>query len=100
LGAAHTALSLARVPATLSSLHSEHATLFRVYIKLRHQDVANQAAVLAAVIAQAITAVSALNVTVQAIPQPSPLPENILTLPDIQAVVEHALASVTAAAIA
>jgi hypothetical protein len=54
---------------TISALQLYYAQLNREYHILRHQDVANQAVVLDAVIAQAITTVAGLSALVNSIVQ-------------------------------
>lgn len=91
LFAAQNAQSLTSTPATIAALQNSYETLFAIYRQILHQDVANQAAVLDAIIAAASDAIGTLNSTVQAMPQPNPAPENQFALPEIQISVANAV---------
>ena len=91
LFAAQNAQSLTTVPAQIGALYQSHAVLFDLYRKIRHQDVTNQAAVLASLIAQAQAAISNLNTIVQAI-EPTAQNQTNQALPDVQDVVANATA--------
>ena len=91
LFAARRAQFLTKDAITKSTLGLQHAELFRLYHKVRHQDVANQALVLADIIEDAATTISALNATVQAMPEPQPPTENFFALTDIQSTTQHAV---------
>jgi hypothetical protein len=90
LFAARDAWHLTIVPAQIGALHQAHAQLFQIYRGLRHQDVMNQAAVLASLIAQAQTAINNLNAIVQSI-EPTVQNQTNQVLPDLQAVVLNAV---------
>jgi hypothetical protein len=90
LFAARDAWHLTTVASQIGALHQSHATLFHLYRQIRHQDVANQAAVLASLIAQAQTAINNLNTIVQAI-EPTVQNQTNQALPDLQAVVLNAV---------
>lgn len=74
--------------AQISALHLVHAQLFSIYRQVRHQDIANQAAVLATIITKAQTAIVSLNATVQAI---APTLQNSEELPGLQLICENAV---------
>lgn len=90
LFAAQNAQQLTTVPSQVGALHQSHATLFHLYRQLRHQDIANQAAVLASLITQAQTAIENLNTLVQAI-APTTQNQTNEALPDVQSVVANAV---------
>lgn len=90
LFAAKNAQSLTSTPSTIAALQLEFSQLLHIYRRVRHQDIANQAVVLDAIIADAVITINSLNATVQAMPQPNPAPEDIFALSDIQIVVANA----------
>ena len=89
--AAHDAMALTAIPSQIGALQVEYAALLSLYRQICHQDVANEAAVLAGVIAQIATALGNLNATVQAI---TPTAQNGVALAKVQTVVANAVASV------
>lgn len=81
-------------PATLGALQLEYAQLINVYPLLIHQDTANNQADLYAAIAQAITAVAALNGTIDGMMAAG---DNKVVLTGMQVVVAQALTTLQAA---
>ena len=90
LFAAQNAQQLTLVPEQVGALHLVHAQLFQIYRQRRHQDVANQAAKLAALIDRAQTAIGTLNDIVQSIDLTVQNQTNE-ALPDVQDVVKNAV---------
>jgi hypothetical protein len=86
---AQTAQTLTSSTAQANSLQLSYANLISIYRQLVHQDVANQASVLDAIIVQALTAVQTLNATVQAI---TPTISTAFELTGIQAITANAVA--------
>lgn len=85
--------------AQIGVLQLEMATLFHIYRRIIHQDVANQAAVLDTIIALAADSIQSLSTTVNAITPPSN-PDQVIVLQDYQLILENAvvvMASVQAA---
>jgi hypothetical protein len=77
---------------TITALQLDYAGLINLYPQLIHQDVANQQVVLDSLIAQAITIISSLNVTVASIMALAVDP-NRAQLAVMKSVVASALAS-------
>lgn len=82
---------LTTIVSILNALQLEQAALFHVYRRVLHQDVANQAVVLAQIIALASTAIGNLNTTVQAMPPPINNPDGAIQLTDLQALTQNAV---------
>jgi hypothetical protein len=73
-----------------NTLQYLHAEMFSVLRRLRHQDVPDQAARLAAAVTSAVALVSTLNGLVMAMPNPTHA-EDSTVLQNIQSVVSNAL---------
>jgi hypothetical protein len=86
---AQTAQTLTSSVSQVSALQLSYAQLISIYRQLVHQDVANQAAVLDAIIANALTVVQSLNTTVQAI---GTTPATAFELSGIQTITANAVA--------
>ena len=81
--------------ATIGSLQLSYAQLVALYQQLRQQDIPNQETVLDGLIASAITTVTTLQSTVDAITAATP--DGSVILQGMQSVVANALASLKAA---
>lgn len=76
--------------AQITALQLEHAALFHTYRRLLHQDIANQHAVLDAIITMAATSITALSVALQNVTTPTNA-DQVIVLADYQLVVENAM---------
>lgn len=90
---------LTTVVSQVSALQLEMAALFHIYRRVLHQDVANQAAVLAEIISLAAASIQNLSTILNAITPPSN-PDQAIVLADYQLILKNAvvvMASVQAA---
>lgn len=94
LQASKAALKLTCTAATKSALNLEKAQLFKLYRQIIHQDVANQAALLATYVDQAVTTISSLLTTVGGIASNF---RNQFILADLQLLVLNAYHTILAA---
>lgn len=85
---------LTMIPATIGALQLDYAQLFHIYRRLIHQDVANQKALLVTAVNDAVTAIAALNGTLQGMTATG---DQAFVLAHFQIVVANALTNTKAA---
>jgi multisubunit Na+/H+ antiporter MnhF subunit len=94
--AAKKAITFTSTVSIIAGLHLKHAALLHLYRQVRHQDVANQAVKLNAIIAATVVVIGQLNSLMATI---TTTPQNAYELGNVQIVVANALTLVQTAAI-